>query len=235
MREHKPSRGQYFLIAVVYKYSSDGNSEKVLSEQLTSVKLLSEGKPRPLSMPADTCLSVVDPYAKPWAQGRKGVYNLSFTFGDSLKWPLVELHFIAHHYFFSPLSCCLVNFNKKTSQIFKKDLQSICRDFRITCHCVFAVGEDLLYRYLSNERIPTIAEEVPSVSPPYRPAGERHLIRVDHIRGSRYYSNSDLHNSATIPYQEDTKKAPVAPVSKRTTAERSLLVSWITRLKLLTH
>uniref|UniRef100_A0A3B4FI47 CNKSR family member 3 n=1 Tax=Pundamilia nyererei TaxID=303518 RepID=A0A3B4FI47_9CICH len=126
----------------------------------------SRGKPRPLSMPADTCLSVVDPYAKPWAQGRKG---------------------------------------------------------------------DLLYRYLSNERIPTIAEEVPSVSPPYRPAGERHLIRVDHIRGSRYYSNSDLHNSATIPYQEDTKKAPVAPVSKRTTAERSLLVSWITRLKLLTH
>ncbi|AWP16719.1 putative connector enhancer of kinase suppressor of ras 2 [Scophthalmus maximus] len=115
----------------------------------------SRGKPRPLSMPADTC--VIDPYAKPWAQGRK--------------------------------------------------------------------GEDLLYRYLSNERIPTIVEEVPSVSPPYRPAGERHLVRVDHIRGSRYYSNSDLHSSATIPYQEDTKKAPVAPASKRTTAERSLLVS----------
>ncbi|KAM7376524.1 hypothetical protein PAMP_006252 [Pampus punctatissimus] len=127
----------------------------------------SRGKPRPLSMPVDTCVGVVDPYAKPWTQGRK--------------------------------------------------------------------GEDLLYRYLSNERIPTIAEEVPSVSPPYRPAGERHLVRVDHIRGSRYYSNSDLHNSATIPYQEDMKKAPVAPTSKRTTAERSLLVSWITRLKLLTH
>ncbi|XP_068194477.1 connector enhancer of kinase suppressor of ras 3-like [Antennarius striatus] len=113
------------------------------------------GKPRPLSMPADTCLGVMDPFAKPWAQGRK--------------------------------------------------------------------GEDLLYRYLSNERIPTIAEEVPSVSPPYRPAGERHLIRVDHVRGSRYYSNSDLHNSATIPYQQDMRKAPVAPTSKRTTAERSLL------------
>lgn len=101
--------------------------------------------------------------------------------------------------------------------------------------CVCASGEDLLYRYLSNERIPTIAEEVPSASPPYRPAGERHLIRMDHVRGSRYYSSSDLHNSATIPYQEDMKKAPVAPASKRTTAERSLLVSWITRLKLLTH
>nr|XP_033499052.1 connector enhancer of kinase suppressor of ras 3-like isoform X1 [Epinephelus lanceolatus] len=116
----------------------------------------SRGKPRPLSMPVDTCVGIVDPYAKPWTQGRK--------------------------------------------------------------------GEDLLYRYLSNERIPTIAEEVPSVSPPYRPAGERHLVRVDHIRGSRYYSNSDLHNSATIPYQEDMKKAPVGPVSKRATAERSLLI-----------
>ncbi|XP_034001035.1 LOW QUALITY PROTEIN: connector enhancer of kinase suppressor of ras 3-like [Trematomus bernacchii] len=131
----------------------------------------SRGKPRPLSMPVDTCLGVVDPYAKPWTQGRK--------------------------------------------------------------------GEDLLHRYLSNERIPTIAEEAPSVSPsvspPYRPAGERHLVRVDHIRGSRYYSNSDLHNSATIPYQEDLKKTPVGPASKRATADRSLLVSWIMRLKLLTH
>ncbi|XP_028293367.1 connector enhancer of kinase suppressor of ras 3 isoform X2 [Gouania willdenowi] len=115
----------------------------------------SRGKPRPLSMPADTCVGIIDPYAKPWAQGRK--------------------------------------------------------------------GEDLLYRYLSNERIPTIAEEVPSVSLPYRPPGERQLVRVDHIRGSRYYSNADLHNSATIPYQEDTKKTPVAPVSKRASAERSLL------------
>ncbi|XP_028995619.1 connector enhancer of kinase suppressor of ras 3 [Betta splendens] len=113
---------------------------------------VSRGKPRPLSMPVDTCVGVVDPYAKPWAPGRK--------------------------------------------------------------------GEELLYRYLSNERIPTIAEEVSAVSPAYRPAGQRHLVRVDHIRGSRYYSNSDLHNSATIPYQEDVKKPPI---SKRATAERSLL------------
>ncbi|KAM9384507.1 connector enhancer of kinase suppressor of ras 3-like [Pholidichthys leucotaenia] len=126
----------------------------------------SRGKPRPLSMPADASVGVVDLYAKPWAQGRK--------------------------------------------------------------------GEDLLYRYLSNERIPTIAEEVASLSPPYRPAVEQHLIRVD------YYSNSDLHSSATIPYQKDLKKAPataptVASGAKTTAAERSLLVSWITRLKLLTH
>uniref|UniRef100_A0A096LUS0 Cnksr family member 3 n=1 Tax=Poecilia formosa TaxID=48698 RepID=A0A096LUS0_POEFO len=115
----------------------------------------SRGKPRPLSMPADTCVAVVDTYAKPWAHGRK--------------------------------------------------------------------GEDLLYRYLSNERIPTIAEEVPSASSPYRPTRERQLVRVDRIRHSCYYSNSDLHNSATIPYQEDMKKAPVSPISKRTPAERSLL------------
>ncbi|XP_061698917.1 connector enhancer of kinase suppressor of ras 3-like isoform X2 [Syngnathoides biaculeatus] len=116
----------------------------------------SRGKPRPLSMPVDTCVAIVDPFAKPWTQNRK--------------------------------------------------------------------GEDLLYRYLSNERIPTIAEEVASASPPtYIPSGDRRLVRVDHIRGTRYYSNADLHNSATIPYQEDVKKAPVAAVSKRTTPERSLL------------
>ncbi|XP_014065853.1 connector enhancer of kinase suppressor of ras 3 isoform X2 [Salmo salar] len=138
-----------------------------MRERITS----SRGKPRPLSMPVDTCLGVADTYAKPWTQGRK--------------------------------------------------------------------GEDLLYRYLSNERIPTIAEEVPSVAPPYRPVGEKQLVRgVDHIRGSRYYANQDLHNSATIPYQDHdlgSKKTPVAPASKRPPAEPSLLVSWITRLKLLTH
>uniref|UniRef100_A0A4W5KK89 Cnksr family member 3 n=1 Tax=Hucho hucho TaxID=62062 RepID=A0A4W5KK89_9TELE len=138
-----------------------------MRERITS----SRGKPRPLSMPVDTCLGVADSNAKPWTQGRK--------------------------------------------------------------------GEDLLYRYLSNERIPTIAEEVPSVAPPYRPVGEKQLVRgVDHIRGSRYYANQDLHNSATIPYQDHdlgSKKTPVAPASKRPPAEPSLLVSWITRLKLLTH
>lgn len=145
-------------------------------------------------MPADTCLGVTDPYAKPWAQGRKGI-------------PVVVFH----------------------------QLQPGSSGVSVVAHGVSILGEDLLYRYLSNERIPTIAEEVPSVSPPYRAAGERHLIRVDRVRGNRYFSNSDLHNSATIPYQEDAKKAPVAPVTKRTSAERSLLVSWITRLKLLTH
>ncbi|XP_077476915.1 connector enhancer of kinase suppressor of ras 3 [Stigmatopora argus] len=116
----------------------------------------SRGKPRPLSMPVDTCVAIVDPFAKPWTHNRK--------------------------------------------------------------------GEDLLFRYLSNERIPTIAEEAASASPPtYAPCGEHRLVRVERLKGSRYYSNSDLHNSATIPYQEDLKKAPTAAVSKRTTAERSLL------------
>ncbi|XP_067099170.1 connector enhancer of kinase suppressor of ras 3-like isoform X1 [Osmerus mordax] len=119
----------------------------------------SRGKQRPLSMPVDTCLGVGDPYARPFAQGRK--------------------------------------------------------------------GEDLLYRYLSNERIPTIAEEVSSAAHPYRPAGERQLVRgVDHIRGSLYLANADLHNSATIPYQDPPgKKTPVASATKRPPAEPSLLVS----------
>lgn len=97
-------------------------------------------------------------------------------------------------------------------------------------------GEDLLYRYLSNERIPTIAEESPAGGMPYKSKGDRTPVRsIDHIRSGRYLVNVDLHNSATIPFQEDFKKAPMSSTPKRPPAEPSLLVSWITRLKLLTH
>uniref|UniRef100_A0A8C1PX14 Connector enhancer of kinase suppressor of ras 3 n=1 Tax=Cyprinus carpio TaxID=7962 RepID=A0A8C1PX14_CYPCA len=128
----------------------------------------SQGKPRPLSMPSDTCLSVADLYAKPWTQGRK--------------------------------------------------------------------GEDLLYSYLSNERIPTIAEEAPGPGPSYKFTAERPAYEINSSRNSRFLVNADLHNSATIPYQEDfLKKTPMTSTPKRPPAEPSLLVSWITRLKLLTH
>ncbi|XP_039604102.1 interactor protein for cytohesin exchange factors 1 isoform X1 [Polypterus senegalus] len=88
-------------------------------------------------------------------------------------------------------------------------------------------GDDALYRYLSNERITPIIEESPSIQQLYRPPSEKHLVRgIDHIRGSRYFGNTDLHNSATIPYQEDgVKKPPVTPPAKTTHAEPSLLES----------
>ncbi|XP_026085081.1 connector enhancer of kinase suppressor of ras 3-like isoform X3 [Carassius auratus] len=111
----------------------------------------SQGKPRPLSMPSDTCLSVADLYAKPWTQGQK--------------------------------------------------------------------GEDLLYRYLSNERIPTIAEEAPGPSSSNKFTAERPAHGIDYSRNSRFLVSADLHNSATIPYQEDIiKKTPNRP-----SAEPSLL------------
>ncbi|XP_040304757.1 connector enhancer of kinase suppressor of ras 3 isoform X2 [Herpailurus yagouaroundi] len=99
-------------------------------------------------------------------------------------------------------------------------------------------GEDALCRYFSNERIPPIIEE--SSSPAYRfsrPTGERQLVRgADYVRGSRCYISSDLHSSATIPFQEEgTRKKPVAAAAKSSSTEPSLLVSWFTRLKLLTH
>uniref|UniRef100_A0ABI7XG86 CNKSR family member 3 n=1 Tax=Felis catus TaxID=9685 RepID=A0ABI7XG86_FELCA len=99
-------------------------------------------------------------------------------------------------------------------------------------------GEDALCRYFSNERIPPIIEE--SSSPTYRfsrPAAERQLVRgADCVRGSRCYISSDLHSSATIPFQEEgTRKKPVAAAAKSSSTEPSLLVSWFTRLKLLTH
>lgn len=40
--------------------------------------LVSEGKPRPLSMPADgNWMGIVDPFAKPRGHGRKGMYGSS--------------------------------------------------------------------------------------------------------------------------------------------------------------
>uniref|UniRef100_A0A3Q2I0H1 CNKSR family member 3 n=1 Tax=Equus caballus TaxID=9796 RepID=A0A3Q2I0H1_HORSE len=99
-------------------------------------------------------------------------------------------------------------------------------------------GEDAVCRYFSNERIPPIIEE--SASPPYRfsrPTPERQLVRgADYIRGSRCYISSDLHSSATIPFQEEgTKKKAGSSAAKSSSTEPSLLVSWFTRLKLLTH
>ncbi|XP_036398078.1 connector enhancer of kinase suppressor of ras 3-like [Megalops cyprinoides] len=118
----------------------------------------SHGRPRPLSMPVDTCLGVTDPFSRPWTQSRKG-----------------------------------------------KDL----------------------YRHLSNERIPAIAEECPPVPLRHRPTGERHLVQgVDHIRGSHLFVHADVHNSATIPYQEDSpKKAPAPAPAPATSKSPSLLES----------
>ncbi|KTG42422.1 hypothetical protein cypCar_00007623, partial [Cyprinus carpio] len=128
----------------------------------------SRGKPRPMSMPVDTCLSVSDSPSRPWALGRK--------------------------------------------------------------------GDEILHRYLSNEQIPTISEESPCYPLPYRPTGERQLVRgVDHIRGSQCFINADLHSSATIPYQEAVARKPAAKSSKRRPSEASVFSSWIARLKLLTH
>jgi hypothetical protein len=121
--------------------------------------------------------------------------------------------------------------------------QGPCRQHCATVDCCFnglylKTGEDALCRYFSNERIPPIIEE--SASPGYRlsrPTTERQLVRgADYIRGSRCYINSDLHSSATIPFQEEGTKKKAAPsAAKSSSTEPSLLVSWLTRLKLLTH
>ncbi|XP_072542926.1 connector enhancer of kinase suppressor of ras 3 [Salminus brasiliensis] len=96
--------------------------------------------------------------------------------------------------------------------------------------------EDILRRYLSNERIPTISEESPCFPVPYRPPGERLVRGVDHIRGSQCFINADLHNSATIPYQEAVaRKNPTSKSSKRPPSESSLFSSWLAKLKLFTH
>ncbi|XP_038824451.1 connector enhancer of kinase suppressor of ras 3-like isoform X1 [Salvelinus namaycush] len=137
------------------------------------------GKPRPLSMPVDSCLGMSDSSSRPWPQGRK--------------------------------------------------------------------GEDILHRYLSNERITTISEEASFFPLPYRPLEGRsgQLVRgVDHIRGSQCFINADLHNSATIPYQEALwKKAPATTLTPSAAATpkpppsepSSILGGWLARLRLLSH
>ncbi|XP_067273059.1 interactor protein for cytohesin exchange factors 1 [Pseudorasbora parva] len=142
-------------------------AEVVIPQARLRQRTPSRGKPRPMSMPVDTCLGVSDSPSKPWALGRK--------------------------------------------------------------------GEEVLHRYLSNEQIPTISEESPCYPLPYRPTGERQLVRgVDHIRGSQCFINANLHDSATIPYQEAVARKPAGKSSKRPPSEPSLLSSWIARLKLLT-
>uniref|UniRef100_A0AAZ3QTQ5 Connector enhancer of kinase suppressor of ras 3 n=1 Tax=Oncorhynchus tshawytscha TaxID=74940 RepID=A0AAZ3QTQ5_ONCTS len=140
---------------------------------------INHSKPRPLSMPVDSCLGMSDSSSRPWPQGRK--------------------------------------------------------------------GEDILHRYLSNERIATISEEASFFPLPYRPLEGRsgQLVRgVDHIRGSQCFINADLHNSATIPYQEaSSKKVPAtimtpsaAATPKRPPSEpSSILGGWLARLRLLSH
>uniref|UniRef100_A0AAX7UMA2 Cnksr family member 3 n=1 Tax=Astatotilapia calliptera TaxID=8154 RepID=A0AAX7UMA2_ASTCA len=101
-------------------------------------------------------------------------------------------------------------------------------------------GKDVLHMYRSNEGISTITEEEPCFPLPYR--GHPSVRGVDHIRGSQCYINANLHNTATIPYQEvGSKKAsastsaavsPTKGVNKQST---SLLGGWLARLKLLSH
>ncbi|KAG7217875.1 hypothetical protein INR49_020806 [Caranx melampygus] len=102
-------------------------------------------------------------------------------------------------------------------------------------------GADVLHRYLSNEGIDSILEEEPCFPLPYR--GHPSVRGVDHIRGSQCFINADLHNSATIPYQEAASKKsppsssaaaspPPQAVGKQST---SLLGGWLARLRLLSH
>ncbi|XP_040920880.1 connector enhancer of kinase suppressor of ras 3 [Toxotes jaculatrix] len=101
-------------------------------------------------------------------------------------------------------------------------------------------GQDILHRYLSNEGISTITEEEPCFPLPYR--GHPSVRGVDHIRGSQCFISSDLHNSATIPYQEAASKksssstsAAVSPPQAATKQSTSLLGGWLARLRLLSH
>ncbi|XP_046692590.1 connector enhancer of kinase suppressor of ras 3 isoform X1 [Silurus meridionalis] len=125
----------------------------------------SRGKPRPVSMPVDSCVGLSD---TPWAFGKK--------------------------------------------------------------------GESMLKMYTSNERIPPIAEEAPCFPVPYRPTSEKQLLRgVDHIRGSQCFINAELHSSATVLYQDTTRRKSRTARSSKRSSEPSALSAWFARLKLFSH
>ncbi|XP_037837492.1 connector enhancer of kinase suppressor of ras 3 isoform X2 [Kryptolebias marmoratus] len=96
-------------------------------------------------------------------------------------------------------------------------------------------GNDHLHRYLSNERISSITEEEPRFPLPYQ--GHPSVRGADHIRGSQCFISADLHNSATIPYQEAADKKSGASTARpeRTKTSVSLLGGWLARLRLLSH
>ncbi|KAF4071007.1 hypothetical protein AMELA_G00280010 [Ameiurus melas] len=139
--------------------------EIVIPQARLRQRTSSRGKPRPVSMPADTCVGLSD---SPWAIGRK--------------------------------------------------------------------GEDVMRMYMSNERIPPIAEEAPCFPVPYRPASEKQLLRgVDHIRGSQCFINAELHSSATVLYRDTTRRKSRTTRSSKRSSEPSSLSAWFARLKLFTH
>uniref|UniRef100_A0A3Q0SB44 Cnksr family member 3 n=1 Tax=Amphilophus citrinellus TaxID=61819 RepID=A0A3Q0SB44_AMPCI len=101
-------------------------------------------------------------------------------------------------------------------------------------------GKNILHRYQSNEGISIITEEEPCFPLPYR--GHPSVRGIDHIRGSQCFISADLHNSATIPYQEVGSKkssastsAAVSPAKGVAKQSTSLLGGWLARLKLLSH
>ncbi|KAE8601857.1 hypothetical protein XENTR_v10013816 [Xenopus tropicalis] len=96
-------------------------------------------------------------------------------------------------------------------------------------------GEGVLSRYFSNEQITPITEEnIYSCSNLTKPASRRLVRGADYVRASPSLLNMDLHNSSTMPYQEDVeKKHNASSSSKNSSTEPSFLVSWFTKLKLL--
>ncbi|XP_053470882.1 connector enhancer of kinase suppressor of ras 3 [Ictalurus furcatus] len=162
----RASRRRSNLIDYVSKPNvSISPPEIVIPQARLRQRTPSRGKPRPVSMPADTCVGLSD---SPWAFGRK--------------------------------------------------------------------GEDVMRMYMSNERIPPIAEEAPCFPVPYRPASEKQLLRgVDHIRGSQCFINAELHSSATVLYRDTTRRKSRTTRSSKRSSEPSSLSAWFARLKLFTQ
>ncbi|XP_053737917.1 connector enhancer of kinase suppressor of ras 3 isoform X2 [Synchiropus splendidus] len=89
-------------------------------------------------------------------------------------------------------------------------------------------GQEVLRRHLSNDGISAIAEEAPCFPPPHR--GALSVRGVDHIRGSRCLVSTDLNHGVAAAPKEATP-----PAARPNSKNKSLLGSWFSRLRLLSH
>ncbi|KAM8847415.1 connector enhancer of kinase suppressor of ras 3-like isoform 2-T2 [Synchiropus picturatus] len=89
-------------------------------------------------------------------------------------------------------------------------------------------GQEVLRRHLSNDGISAIVEEAPCFAPPHR--GPLSVRGVDHIRGSRCLVGTDLNHGVAAAPKEATP-----PAARPNSKNKSLLGSWFSRLRLLSH
>ncbi|KAM9316722.1 connector enhancer of kinase suppressor of ras 3 [Gastrophryne carolinensis] len=170
------------------------------------------GKPRPLSMPAEASWMVSTEHFSSYRMMEK----TGKCFHSSIK----------HNY----CECSIIQYLLPfTSNLYQETHTFGEPESNLTLY--LPEGNKALSRYFSNERITPIPEKNASWNYFTKSTNEKHLIKgTDYIRSSYGLLNTELLDSATIPYQEAARNHTTS--SRNTPTESSLLFSWFSKLKL---